>query len=104
MFARLFGCVAIQAERSLARCASGSSSSGSFGAPATTKSAGRFAGGARFPGLGATAGAGAGGDGTTATGLRPLGRTDDPTDGGTSSGPPLSRYGARSSEIVIVGA
>src|SRR5262245_18721175 len=90
-----------------ARCGSGISFCGSFGAPATTKSGARVATGftvvfaavfgagfsrvvGGFGAAGAAAGAGAG------VGLgRPIGCTDVPKYGETSSGSPFSGYDVR---------
>src|SRR6266540_3448518 len=91
--------------RRCARRGSGSSSCGSFGAAATTKSGVRaaavgcavFAGAAGLGAAAAAAGAG------VAFGS-PTGTTDVPKYGETSSGSPFSGYAVRSSVTVIVGA
>ena len=88
----------MNADRRWARCGSGSSSCGSFGALSTTKSGVRVAAFAAV--LGAVFGAGAGvglGAGVTAAGAgagvgfgSPIGWTDVPKYGDTSSGSPVS--------------
>ena len=91
-----------------ARCVSGISFCGSFGAPSTTKSGVRVAGlaTAAVAGFAAGLGFGAAGMGVTPGAVlgRPIGCTDVPKYGETSSGSPCSGYEVRSSVTVIVGA
>src|SRR5262249_24657971 len=89
-----------------ARCGSGISFRGSFGAPATTKSGARVAAGfaAVFAAAFGLAAAGFGAAGAGVVLGKPPGCTDVPKYGETSSGSPFSAYDVRWSVTVIVGA